>query len=93
MTLIPKLDENNCFIACSEDKVRQGLCDCMNRMQNLTLNISGVSHSYTSKEDLIRQIIGNKQMLKLAEHNNETETVLKFKQIIAELEELLVNCA
>ena len=45
---------------------------------------------YTSKEDLIRQIKGNKQMLYLAEHHNEPETVLKFKQIITELEELIV---
>ena len=64
----------------------------LNNAQNLKLGISGVSHSYTSKEDLMRQIRGNKQMLNLAELHNETETVLKFKQIIAELEELLVNC-
>lgn len=57
----------------------------LNNAQNPKLGISGVSHSYTSKEDLMRQI-------NLAEHHNEPETVLKFKQIIAELEELLVNC-
>ena len=64
----------------------------LNNTQNAKLGISGVSHSYTSKEDLMRQIRGNKQMLNLAEHHNEPETALKFKQIIAELEELLVNC-
>ena len=64
----------------------------LNNAQNPKLGISGVSHSYTSKEDLMRRIRGNKQMLNLAEHHNEPETALKFKQIIAELEELLVNC-
>ena len=64
----------------------------LNNAQNPKLGISGVSHNYTSKEDLMRQIRGNKQMLNLAEHLNEPETVLKFKQIITELEELLVNC-
>ena len=64
----------------------------LNNTQNAKLGISGVSHSYNSKEDLMRQIRGNKQMLNLAEHHNEPETALKFKQIIAELEELLVNC-
>tara|TARA_R110000868_G_scaffold76573_6_gene220189 strand:- start:17106 stop:17324 length:219 start_codon:yes stop_codon:yes gene_type:complete len=64
----------------------------LNEPQKPKLGISSVSHSYTSKEDLMRQIKSNKQMLHLAEHHNEPETVLKFKQIIAELEELLVNC-
>ena len=64
----------------------------LNNAENPKLGISGVSHSYTSKEDLMRQIRGNKQMLNLAEHHNEPETASKFKQIIAELEELLVNC-
>jgi hypothetical protein len=64
----------------------------LNNAQNSKFGISGVSHSYTSKEDLMRQIRGNKQMLNLAEHHNELETVSKFKQIIAELEELFVNC-
>jgi hypothetical protein len=63
-----------------------------NEPQKHKLGISGVSHSYTSKEDLMRQIRGYKQMLNLAEHHNESETAVKFKFIIAELEELLVNC-
>jgi hypothetical protein len=63
----------------------------LNNPLNPKLGISGVNHSYASKEDLMRQIIGNKQMLNLAEHNNEPETTSKFKLIITELEELLVN--
>lgn len=42
MTLIPRLEEKNCFIACSEDEVKQGLCDCINRIQNQALNIPNV---------------------------------------------------
>lgn len=34
MTFIPKQQEKNCFIACSEDKLNAGLCDCINRMKN-----------------------------------------------------------
>lgn len=34
MTFIPKQTEKNCFIACSEEKVKNGLCDCVNRMRN-----------------------------------------------------------
>jgi hypothetical protein len=64
----------------------------LNNTPTPKLGISGVSHSYTSKEDLMRQIRGNKQMLNLAEHHNEPETASKFKLIIAELEELLINC-
>ena len=30
MTFIPKQTEKNCFIACSEEKVKNGLCDCIN---------------------------------------------------------------
>jgi len=41
-------------------------------------------------ENLERQIKGNKQMLHLAEYHNEPETELKFKDIITELEKLLV---
>lgn len=26
--------EKHCFVACSEDKVNAGLCDCINRMRN-----------------------------------------------------------
>ena len=43
MTLIPRLEEKNCFMTCREDKVKQGLCDCINRMQNQALNIADVS--------------------------------------------------
>lgn len=42
MTLIPKQQEKNCLIACSEDKVKQGHCDCVNRMRNQALNIPDV---------------------------------------------------
>lgn len=42
MTLIPRQEEKNCFIACSEDKVKQGHCDCVNRMQNQAFNIPHV---------------------------------------------------
>lgn len=42
MTLIPRLEEKHCLIACSGDKVKQGLCDCVNRMQNQALNIPNV---------------------------------------------------
>jgi hypothetical protein len=30
MTFIPKQTQKNCFAACSEDKVKNGLCDCVN---------------------------------------------------------------
>jgi hypothetical protein len=42
-------------------------------------------------EDLMRQIRGYKQLLNLAEHHNEPGAISNFKQIITELEELLVN--
>lgn len=35
-------EEINCFIACSENKVKNGLCDCVNRMQNQALNTPNV---------------------------------------------------
>lgn len=34
MTFIPKQIEKRCFIACSEDKIKNGLCDCVNIMRN-----------------------------------------------------------
>jgi hypothetical protein len=37
MTFIPHQQEKHCFIACSEDKVNAGLCDCINRMRNEAL--------------------------------------------------------
>jgi hypothetical protein len=37
MTFIPKQQKKHCFIACSEDKVNAGLCDCINRMKNQAL--------------------------------------------------------
>jgi hypothetical protein len=37
MTLIPRKQEKHCFVACSEDKVNAGLCDCINRMRNEAL--------------------------------------------------------
>jgi len=37
MTFIPQQQEKHCFIACSEDKVNAGLCDCINRMRNQAL--------------------------------------------------------
>lgn len=30
MTFIPKQTQKNCFASCSEDKVKNGLCDCVN---------------------------------------------------------------
>lgn len=42
MTLIARQEEKNCFIACNKDKVKQGLCDCVNRIQNQALNIPNV---------------------------------------------------
>lgn len=37
MTLTPKQQQKNCFIACSEEKINPGLCDCINRMKNRRL--------------------------------------------------------
>ncbi len=37
MTFIPRQQEKDCLIACSEDKVNAGLCDCINRMRNEAL--------------------------------------------------------
>jgi hypothetical protein len=37
MTFIPRQQEKHCFIACSEDKVNAGLCDCINKMRNQAL--------------------------------------------------------
>lgn len=42
MTLIPRQEEKHCFIACGDDKVKSGLCDCINRMQKQALNIPDV---------------------------------------------------
>lgn len=42
MTLISRLEEKHCFIACSDEKVKTGLCDCINKMQNQALNIPDV---------------------------------------------------
>ena len=38
MTFIPRHQEKHCFVACSEDKVNSGLCDCINRMRNEALH-------------------------------------------------------
>lgn len=38
MTFIPRQQEKHCFVACSEDKVNSGLCDCINRMGNEALH-------------------------------------------------------
>jgi hypothetical protein len=38
MTFIPRQQEKQCFIACSEDKVNAGLCDCINRIRNEVQN-------------------------------------------------------
>lgn len=38
MTFIPQQQEKHCFMACSEDKVNAGLCDCINRMRNEALS-------------------------------------------------------
>lgn len=43
MTFIPHQQEKYCFIACSEDKVNAGLCDCVNRMRNEALRQPPVS--------------------------------------------------
>lgn len=45
MTLIPRHQEKHCFVACSEDKIKQGLCDCINRMRNEALHQPVVSGS------------------------------------------------
>jgi len=37
MTFIAQQQEKHCFIACSEDKVNTGFCDCINRMRNEAL--------------------------------------------------------
>lgn len=37
MTFIPQQQEKHCLVACSEDKVNAGLCDCLNRMKNEAL--------------------------------------------------------
>ena len=44
------------------------------------------------KEDLMRQIRANRQLLSLAEHHNELKTATNLKHIVNELEELLANC-
>jgi hypothetical protein len=33
MTFMARQTEKHCFAACSEDKVKNGLCDCVNRMR------------------------------------------------------------
>jgi hypothetical protein len=33
MTFIPQQQDKACFVACSEDKVNSGICDCVNRME------------------------------------------------------------
>lgn len=36
MTFIPIKTQKSCFAACSEDQVKSGLCDCVNRMKYFT---------------------------------------------------------
>ena len=62
MTLIPKQEEKHCFIACSDDKVKSGLCDCINRMQNQALNMPNVINfvllakpNYKAKDGTIKR--------------------------------------
>lgn len=62
MTLIPRLEKKNCFIACDEDRVKRGLCDCVNRIQNQALNIHDVSNfvllskpNYKAKDGTIKR--------------------------------------
>jgi hypothetical protein len=38
MTLLPKQQQKNCFIACNSEKINAGLCDCVNIMRNKFLN-------------------------------------------------------
>jgi hypothetical protein len=52
MTFIPQQQEKHCFIACSEDKVNAGLCDCINRMRNQALPQPLVSGSLQYREPL-----------------------------------------
>lgn len=35
MTFTTKQEERFCFAPCSEDKVKKGLCDCINRMKQV----------------------------------------------------------
>jgi len=48
MTFIPQQQEKQCFIACSEDKVNAGLCDCINRMRKEALRQPLVMESVCS---------------------------------------------
>lgn len=51
MSLTPRLEEKYCFIACSEDKVKHGLCDCINRTQNGVLNMPIVVKPFYCQSD------------------------------------------
>lgn len=37
MSFLPRQENKKCFIACDEFKVKNGLCDCVNRMKNKQL--------------------------------------------------------
>ncbi len=50
MTFIPRQQEKHCFVACSEDKVNAGLCDCINRIRNEALHQPLVIGSVCDKE-------------------------------------------
>ena len=59
MTFIPKQQEKHCFVACSEDKVNAGHCDCINRMikvvETCNLNVGGLSSALNK----IREVYKN----------------------------------
>lgn len=39
MTFVPKDTEKNCFKACDQRDVENGLCDCVNQMKNKFKNL------------------------------------------------------
>ena len=54
--------------------------------------IKAAIESFNSKIELVNKLSSYKQLINLAEHHNETETVLKYKQLVVEFEEKLRLC-
>lgn len=52
MTFIPQQQEKHCYVACSEEMVKAGLCDCSNRTISEALRQPAVSGSLQFREPL-----------------------------------------
>lgn len=74
MTFVPRQEKKNCFIACNEDKVNSGLCDCINIMRNETLSQPIISNL----------LLDEKTNTESYNDSNTLLTTVKFKEMTRE---------